>query len=259
MNATAISGPRHTAFEATIDGVCRAEDLRRRRPRPEPPLATDIAAFDGLLGGGLAWGALTEIVGRPSAGRFAILLATLQRVTSSGRPAALVDQGGHLDPRSAAAAGIDLERLLWARPERLPDTLAAAELLVATGFPLVVVDLGLPPVRGRAPLAAWIRLARRAAERSAVALVGAPYRVSACAARAVVVAEGSRGRWAGRPGEVRTLAGTRAGLRLAKNRNHHDERRAQFVLTLPEAALGLTPVEDIATTQRKESSHVQSR
>ena len=80
-------------------------------------------------------------------------------VTGAGEAAALVDQGGQLDPQTAVGIGVDLERLLWLRPQNLGDSLAAAELLVHTGFPLVALDLGLPPVRGRAPLAAWLRLA----------------------------------------------------------------------------------------------------
>ena len=97
-----------------------------------------------LLGGGLPRGSLVEIVGRGSCGRFATLLAALRAVTSCGEAAALVDQGEQLDPQAAAASGIDLERLLWLRPRRLTDSLAAAEMLVHTGFPLVALDLGLP-------------------------------------------------------------------------------------------------------------------
>ncbi len=260
-----MAATRHsitTVLATTDTGVCRASDLllSRRREPPSSPLVTDIPGLDTLLSGGLARGSLAELVGRPSSGRFAILLTVLQRITSSGEPAALVDQGAHLDPQSAAAAGIDLERLLWVCPKRLPDTLAAAELLVATGFSLVAIDLGLPPVKGRAPLAAWLRLARRTAEYRAVTLVGAPYRVSGCAANTVVIAGKTRGRWSGRPGDVRTLEGLRSRLELTKHRDHQPEARARLTLTLPEAVFG-TPAENdlLTTTHREEFSNAQSQ
>lgn len=260
-----MAATRHsitTVLAATGDSVCRASDLllnRRREPRL-PPLVTDIPGLDTLLGGGLARGSLTELVGRPSSGRFATLLTTLQRITSSGESAALVDQGGHLDPQSAAAAGIDLERLLWVCPQRLLDTLAVAELLVATGFPLVAIDLGLPPVKGGASLAAWLRLARRTAEYRAVTVVGAPYRISGCAANTVIVARNTRGRWSGRPGDVRTLEGSRSRLDLAKHKDHRPEARAQLTLTLPEAAFGAHAENKPPTmTYREEFDDAQSQ
>ena len=206
-------------------------------------------------------GALTELVGPPSCGRLAALLTALQQITSTGEPAALVDQGGHLDPQGAFAAGVELEHLLWVRPQRLPDTLAAAELLLSTGFPLVAVDLGLPPVKGRAPLAAWLRLARRATEHQSVVLVGSPYRMSGCAARAVVKAGRSRGAWSGHAGEVRALKGLRGRFELAKHRNHQpNESIIRLTLTLPEAAFGAA-VESAAmiTPNREEFSNVQCK
>lgn len=251
-----------SVLDTTAGNLCRASDLllSRRRETPSLPLPTDISGLDTLLGGGLARGSLTELIGRSSSGRFATLLGVLQRVTSSGEPAALIDQGAHLDPQSAAAAGIDLERLLWICPQRLPDTLAAAELLVATGFPLVTIDLGLPPVKGRAPLAAWLRLARRTAEYRAIALVGAPYRVSGCAAHTVVIAGRTRGRWSGRPGSIRTLEGLNSRLELTKHKDHQPEARARLTLTLPEAAFG-TPAENesLTTANHEEFDHVQSQ
>jgi hypothetical protein len=175
----------------------RASDLirKRRAELREDPLPTSLAGLDHLLGGGLPRGELVELVGRGSCGRFAALLATLRAVTGAGEAAALVDQGAQLDPQAAAKLGVDLERLLWLRPQNLGDSLAAAELLVHTGFPLIALDLGLPPVRGRAPLAAWLRLARNAATHHAVVLVGSPYRLSGCAAGVVVAGGRGRGDW----------------------------------------------------------------
>jgi RecA/RadA recombinase len=120
--------------------VRRASELVRSRHARlrEELLTTSVPGLDCLLGGGLARGNLVELTGRGSCGRFATLLAALKMVTDTGEVAAFVDQGEQLDPQSAAQVGIDLERMLWLRPQTLPDALAAAEMLVHTGFPLVV-------------------------------------------------------------------------------------------------------------------------
>jgi len=88
--------------------VVRAADLARelRGRLREEPMATSVAAFDRLLGGGLPRGCLVELVGRGSCGRFAALLATLTAITNTGQAAALVDQGDQLDPQTAVEVGL---------------------------------------------------------------------------------------------------------------------------------------------------------
>ncbi len=218
----------------------RASDLirQRRAAMRLDPLSTSINGLDHVLGAGLPRGELVEIVGRGSCGRFAALLAALRAVTGAGEVAALVDQGSQLDPQSAASIGVDLECLLWLRPQNLNDSLAAAELLLHTGFPLVALDLGLPPVRGRAPLAAWLRLARGAATHGAVVLVGTPYRLSGCAAGAVITSGRGRGEWSGGGRVARLLNGLQSRFYLSKRIGHPDLGEAPVVLTLPEAAFG---------------------
>ena len=127
--------------------LTRASDLAPLTA-PRDPIATTVPGLDRLLSGGLPRGGLVELSGRRSSGRFSIGLAALASATSSGEAAALVDLGGHLDPQSAEAAGADLTRLLWVRPARLKEAVASTEMLLATGFPLVVADLGLAPLRG---------------------------------------------------------------------------------------------------------------
>jgi len=246
--------PRAHALQAALPdelrhSLCRATELirKRRTESREDPLPTSLDSLDRLLGGGLPRGELVEIVGRGSCGRFAALLAALRAVTGAGEAAALVDQGGQLDPQAAAGIGVDLERLLWLRPQNLGDSLAAAELLIHTGFPLVTLDLGLPPVRGRAPLAAWLRLARAASTHGATVLVGSPYRVSGCAAGAVVSGGRGRGRWSN-GGVSRLLGGLRARLWLTRRIGHPDLGEVSTTLTLPEAAFGpagsVDPIKD---------------
>jgi len=237
---------RETLPPEVQGSVYRASDLVRARQLRlrEAPLTTSVAGIDRLLGGGLPRGTLVELVGRGSCGRFASLLAALKMVTDTGEVAALVDQGEQLDPQSAATVGIDLDRLLWLRPRVLPDALAAAEMLVHTGFPLVALDLGLPPVRGRTPLAAWLRLARTAATHRAVVLVGSPYHLSGCAATVVVTARQDRGTWSGTAGTTRLLHGLEVRLELARRRGRRPDESARAAFTLSEAAFEPAPTPD---------------
>ncbi len=218
-----------------------ASDLvrRRREELHDEPLPTSLEGLDHLLGGGLPRGRLVELVGRGSCGRFAALLSALRAVTGAGEVAALVDQGAQLDPQTAAEIGVDLERLLWLRPENLNDSLATTEILLHTGFPLVALDLGLPPVRGRAPLAAWLRLNRTAATHGAIVLVGSPYRSSGCAAGAVLAGGRGRGSWSGGGKASRLLNGLQTRLYLNKRIGYPDLGSVVATFTLPEAGFGL--------------------
>src|SRR5262245_25695496 len=128
-------------------GRAREVAARRRQAAHGDPLPTALPSFDRLLEGGLPRGQLVELVGGRSSGRFSALLALLAAATSAGEAAALIDLGDSFAPAEGGAAGIELERLLWLRPADLKEALAAAETAIGGGFPLVVLDLGLPPVR----------------------------------------------------------------------------------------------------------------
>lgn len=80
-----------------------------------PVMPTGIAAVDEVLAGGLPLGAIAEFVGPESSGRTAAAFSTLARLTQTGRVAAWIDVENAFDPESAAAAGVDLARLLWVR------------------------------------------------------------------------------------------------------------------------------------------------
>ena len=193
-----------------------ASDLPPRRQTRER-LATGVEPLDRLLPGGLPRGQLIEIVGRRSSGRFSIGLATLASVTSAGEPAVLLDPGEHLDLESAAAAGVDLELLLWVRPRRVKEMLAAAEMLLAAGFPLVVADFGLSARGGSfVPDAAWIRLARASQAQDSALLLLTPYRMSGIAAEAVVTADATRPLWQGAGATPRLLTALSSRLTLQK-------------------------------------------
>lgn len=80
-----------------------------------PVAATGIQAIDELLDGGLPLGAITEVVGPECSGRTSFALSFLAGVTQAARVCAWIDVCDTLDPETAAAAGVDLSRLLWVR------------------------------------------------------------------------------------------------------------------------------------------------
>ena len=170
----------------------------RLTARPALEMASSgLATLDSLTGG-LPRGCLTEISGSASAGRTSVLLAALAAATRRGEYCALIDAGDALDPHSAAAAGLDLDRLLWVRcnensPQRHRDTdgkksqesgvphfsplsremgnserrleqvLRATDLLLESGgFGLIALDLAdIPPQSARqVPLTTWFRFRR---------------------------------------------------------------------------------------------------
>ena len=152
-------------------------------------ISTGVAALDALTGG-LPRGALSEITGPASSGRTGVLLAALAGTTRRDESCALVDASDSFDPASAAAAGVDLDRLLWVRCSegdrsslrknqrrtalgRLEQVLKVTDLLLqGGGFGMVVLDLGDIPVASarRVPLTSWFRF-RRAVEPTATVLL----------------------------------------------------------------------------------------
>ena len=259
--------------------LSRASDLPSPAARRDP-IPTRVPALDRLLSGGLPRGGLVELSGRRSSGRFSIGISALAAATSCGESAALVDLGGHLDPQAAEAAGVELARLLWVRPEKLKDAVASAEMLLATGFPLVVVDLGLPPVRGgcrrpadgvsysycrgsavggrTVPDAAWVRLERAARSRGAALLLLAPYRVSGIAAGAVVSAGAARAAWRGSGRAPRLLDGLSASLALEKDARARTGAEQMGLVTVEAFSCHPERSEGSRTIQARDPSSLRS-
>jgi len=215
-NALAMA-PTPLALRRIHPALRTGRTLAPRQAPADSSRASRVRPLDELLAGGLEPGGLIEIVGRRSSGRFSILLQTLVAFTRRGETTALVDLGDGLDPRAAADAGIDLSRLLWARPEHLKSALIATELLLNAGFPLVALDLGSPPVPGgRGPEASWIRLARTARQRQGILLVSSPYRASGTTAQVVVESSKTGARWQGTGRAPRLLSAVCTRLQLVK-------------------------------------------
>lgn len=80
-----------------------------------PVVQTGIGSLDELVQGGFPVGAMTELVGETCSGRMSLALSFLSRVTAAEKVCAWVDASNTFNPTAAAAAGVDLRRLLWVR------------------------------------------------------------------------------------------------------------------------------------------------
>jgi recombination protein RecA len=151
-------------------------------------VSTGIASIDALTGG-LPRGAITEIFGPRSSGRTSTMLAILAEATVNDEVCALVDGNDAFDPKSAADAGTDLNRLLWVRCHKLEQVLKSTDLLLqGGGFGRVILDLtDLPPAQVRSiPLASWFRFQRTIEKTPTVLLIMSPESVVQSAAALVL-------------------------------------------------------------------------
>ena len=214
-------------FEAKSASLLR--ELTRKSPqagitaashleiRPSPETASSGIRQVDALTGGLPRGCLTEVSGADSSGRTSLMLSALAAATRREEICALIDVSDAFDPYSAAAAGVDLGRLLWVRcgshaqasawsrrrcqpasleeweRRRMEDpveqALRATDLLLqSSGFGMVAIDLAgtAPKMARRIPLTTWFRFRRAVENTSAILLViGTEFCAQSCASLAV--------------------------------------------------------------------------
>jgi len=194
-------------LKARIEAFLGAPHLTwRARPAPEL-LPTGIPGLE------LPRGAISDVYGPPCSGRTSLLTAALAEATARQEVCALIDATDSFEPASAAAAGSDLDRILWVRCGGRPDkALKIADLIIqAGGFGLVALDLAgiAPAVARRIPLASWYRF-RRAIENTPAAMLIIEREPTAKAAASLVI-EMRRGgvEWSGAPDCSRLLRGLR--------------------------------------------------
>jgi hypothetical protein len=204
------------AARAELESLLRARKLDvaltsaapwTRAPRDVAP--TGVAALDEALGGGLARGHLSEIVGMRSTGRITVLCRVLAAAAERGEAVALIDTCDRFDPASAEAAGLDLSKLLWVR-----DTGDAGRalkgmnlVLQAGGFGVVAFDVAdVPaPVLQRFPYTTWMRIARVIEGGPTVAVIVAAEHLARSPGGVTIALEASHGRWSGTTDRARLL------------------------------------------------------
>src|SRR3954453_1415426 len=171
---------------ADLESLLRARRLDQTLTTSLPPVdrrddasvaASGVSALDARLGGGFPRGQLSELVGPRSSGRPSLLVQAIAAATARGELVALVDALDMLDVESAAAAGVDLARLLWIRGHVVPNpglcgdtnqraleqAIRAFTLVLQAGnFGLVVLDVAEAPAAAirRLPFTTWMRVQR---------------------------------------------------------------------------------------------------
>src|SRR5579863_5718371 len=110
--------PSTSAIRLQIESALARRIPSALTPRPRiirPVAPTGIAVLDELLDGGLPLGAISEMTGPECSGRTSVALSFAAQLTRHGNVCAWIDGSDALSPESAAAAGVDLSRLLWVR------------------------------------------------------------------------------------------------------------------------------------------------
>jgi len=188
-----------------LDGTLTTTAPWQRRGGGDDLASTGVASLDEALGGGFRRGHLSEIVGARSSGRTTVLCHTLGAAASRGEVVALIDTFDRFDPASAAAAGLDVSRLLWVRETGDGSRALKAMMLVlqAGGFGVVALDLadvGQPALRAF-PFTTWLRLARAIEGSDTVALLVASEHLARSPGGITLALEPvsgvSRARWSG--------------------------------------------------------------
>jgi len=105
-------------------------------------IPTGSLSIDIALGvGGIPRGRVTEIYGPESSGKTTICQHIVAEAQALGGTAAFVDMEHALDPKYAAACGVDVENLLISQPDTGEQALEIVEALVRSGaVDVIVID-----------------------------------------------------------------------------------------------------------------------
>lgn len=224
---------------AVLETALRARKLDRTLTTALPPpnrsdpaafLPFDIPTIDAVLQGGVPRGQVSEIAGASSSGRTSLLLHLLGAVTRRGEIAALVDTCDRLDVSSTAAAGVELDRLLWVRGapgplDRIVDRAVKALTLIlqAGGFGLVAIDLAdvQPRVLKSLSFTTWLRVQRMVEGSDTACLLITPEPLARSAGGLTLLCKGQV-QWAGATMQTQRLRGLQTGVRVVSPRRRVD-------------------------------------
>jgi hypothetical protein len=220
------------AARAELESLLRARKLdvtltsaSSRAPDADRLAATGWTTLDDQLGGGLRRGQLSEVIGPRSSGRSALCCAIAAAAARRGEVVALVDTHDRFDPAAAAAAGVDLGRLLWIRETGDADRALKAMNLVLQGGGFGVVLFDLADVRGSAlrrfPHTTWMRLSRVIEGSQTVALLVGSEHLARSPGGVTIVLEPAvdgPGEWAGSSVRARRLRGLALRPRIVSAR-----------------------------------------
>jgi recombination protein RecA len=105
-------------------------------------ISSSSIALDTALGiGGYPKGRIIEIYGPESSGKTTLTLHAVANAQKQGTTCTFIDMEHALDPRYAAALGVDLNTLLVAQPNFAEQALAITDMLARSGdVGLIVID-----------------------------------------------------------------------------------------------------------------------
>lgn len=105
-------------------------------------ISTGILGLDIALGlGGIPRGRLVEIYGPEKCGKTALCLSILSEAQKSGSETAFVDVDQTLDVSRAARMGVDVQKVVYARPENALQAVEITRTLTRSGaLSLVAID-----------------------------------------------------------------------------------------------------------------------
>jgi hypothetical protein len=239
--------------EASLDSLVmalRERSLDRTLTSALPPAdprdaaciaPTGIGPLDARLGGGFPRGQLSELAGSRSSGRASVLVGMLAAATARGELVAVVDALDMFDVESAAAAGVNLDQLLWIRGHVVPNPGMCRDLnqrameqavkaltlvLQAGNFGLVAFDAGEAPSDAlrRLPFTTWLRLQRMIEGRQTICVLVSREPMARSSAGLTVKLDRAEGQ--GLRARGRLFEGLNVAARIVRARTHHRDDAA---------------------------------
>lgn len=200
--------------------------------------ATGITALDARLGGGFPRGQVSEVAGPRSSARASVMLQLLAAATRRGELTAIVDVLDMFDAASAAAAGVNLDRLLWIRghvvvnpgmcrdlnQRALEQAVKALTLVLQAGnIGVVVFDAAEAPAMAlkRLPFTTWLRVQRAVEGSDTACLLVAPEPL-ARSAGGLTLTLTARATWTGTADRSRRFGGLELNARVISPRRRVD-------------------------------------
>jgi len=141
---------------------------------------TGLKKIDALLQGGLAKGAMTELVAPPmGSGGAMVIQALLQQSCETKQWMALIDGQDSFDP--GPVGNCALSRLLWVRCETAAQAIQCTDLILRDrNLPVVVLDIALNPPQQlrKIPSSTWHRFHRLIEDQFTTLLIVTPWAVA---------------------------------------------------------------------------------
>jgi len=196
-----------------------------------------VSGLERLLGpGGIPRGKLTEVFGARSSGKTALAFAALAACARAGELAAYVDCAASFFAPAAARAGVDVRRLIVARPASAAAARRCVDALVRDGAcAAVVLDCG-ESFGGELRTQQCARLVAQAEKSGTALLVVSAGNLPAAASFATlrVRACGLQPLWQDGSDGGAQLLGATATFEVAKARMAVRRHVAEFALVLPD-------------------------